>query len=614
MKKFFLLFAAAALTLAACNKPQYIIPVDTDDPDGPEVPDTGIKETKLTVDITLQEGVNNTYEGTVGVMPGAKILEALDMTEAEFYKAMGTYSGSAIDVQTSQENNTIMFGVANANDTDNLKWIPSTSNNFGHWFAKDGAVCGWGDEAYFFTESLTEWGLDDPDAETLAGMWNFTVGCFPGRTVAGETYKATEVFFLTDDEDVEHYVYVQWVIKIEEAEEVKLNVVKTQEITYNSPFYGDYTHTDLVADIDMAAVSAAIGIDYTEADAYGVNPDGSFSLAPGKNWWYKVDGTIAAWGEGAGICINDDAGTNSWAWCMFPDETLGGQTCYGAFAFVNPATLNAYVVKVIVNIEGIDFLSMDVLVSYENGETEYTLTENNLAALAEALGVENVAAEEIGTTYKLKGINADGSVYEGDDFTATNGYWYDLEGNVTNWGAVEAAGYLGSFIEYRGNFTFGCGFWEESGATNTVKIGVGDAILTFNLTVDEAKSFDTEEAGVIEVTATQTVAAGYGGGVAEIAFDDVANLIGEGDWYLLDKEGGMQYTANGGFWFDADGNVVEWGDASFFIEPGENFPSLNTGIHPEHVTEAATFLGVIRIANPDSGKHVTVKVTINVTA
>ncbi len=609
MKKFFLLFAAAALTLAACNKPQYIIPVDTDDPEGPEVPDTGIKETKLTVDITLQEGVNNTYDGTVGVMPGAKILEALDMTEAEFYEAMGTYSGSAIDVQTSQENNTIMFGVANANDTDNLKWIPSTSNNFGHWFAKDGALCGWGDEAYFFTESLTEWGLDDPDAETLAGMWNFTVGCFPGRTVAGETYKATEVFFLTDDEDVEHYVYVQWVIKIEEAEEVKLNVVKTQEITYNSPFYGDYTHTDLVADIDMAAVSAAIGIDYTEADAYGVNPDGSFSLAPGKNWWYKVDGTIAAWGEGAGICINDDAGTNSWAWCMYPDESLGGQTCYGAFAFVNPTTLNAYVVKVIVNVEGIDFLAMDVLVSYENGESEYTLTESNLAALAEALGVESVAAEEIGTTYKLKGINADGSVYEGD-FTANNGFWYSSAGNVTNWGSDDFT----TYIEYRGNFTFGCGLWEESGVSNTVKIGVGDAILTFNLTVDEAKSFETEEAGVIEVTATQTVAAGYGGGVAEIAFDDVANLIGEGDWYLLDKDGGMEYTANGGFWFDADGNVAEWATASFFIEPGENFPSLNTGIHPEHVTEAATFLGVIRIANPDSGKHVTVKVTINVTA
>lgn len=612
MKKFFLLFAAAALTLAACNKPQYIIPVDTDDPEI-EVPDTGIKETKLTVDITLQDGVNNTYEGTVGVMPGAKILEALDMTEAEFYEAMGTYSGSAIDVQTSQENNTIMFGVANANDTDNLKWIPSTSNNFGHWFAKDGALCGWGDEAYFFTESLTEWGLDDPDAETLAGMWNFTVGCFPGRTVAGETYKATEVFFLTDDEDVEHYVYVQWVIKIEEAEEVKLNVVKTQEITYNSPFYGDYTHTDLVADIDMAAVSAAIGIDYTEADAYGVNPDGSFSLAPGKNWWYKVDGTIAAWGEGAGICINDDAGTNSWAWCMYPDESLGGQTCYGAFAFVNPATLNAYVVKVIVNVEGIDFLAMDVLVSYEDGETEYTLTENNLAALAEALGVESVAAEEIGTTYKLKGINADGSVYEGDDFTANNGYWYDLEGNVSNWGAVEAAGYLGSYIEYRGNFTFGCGFWEESGATNTVKIGVGDAILTFNLTVDEAKSFETEEAGVMEVSTSQAVAAGYGGGQLILDSAKARELLGEGVIFLLDKDGGMDYTANGGFWFNADGEVCAYADGSFYIEPSEEEFVMNTGIHPGNVTAAGTFKTSVRIANPDTGKHITVNVTITVT-
>ena len=612
MKKFFLLFAAAALTLAACNKPQYVIPVDTDDPE--EKPgtgqDDGIKETTLTVNITLKDGVSNTYDGTVGVMPGDKILEAFDMTAAEFYKAMGTITGSAYpDPQTSQENNTIMFGIAEANNTEVLKWIPQSSNNFGHWFTKDGGLCAWGDDAVFFTESLTEWGQEAPDADVLAGMWNFTVGCFPDRTHAGETYKATEVFFMTDDSDVEHYVYVQWVINIEEAEEVKLNVVKTQELTYNSPFYGDYTHTSLVDDIDMDGLAAAIGVAYTEADAYGVNPDGSFTLAPGKNWWYKVDGTIASWGAGAGICINDDAGTNSWAWCMYPDEELAGQTCYGAFAFVNPTTLNAYVVKVTVNIEGIDYLAMDVLVSYELGESTYVLTENNLAALAAALGVESVAAEEIGTTYPLKGINADGSVYEGG-FTANNGFWYSSTGNVTNWGSDD----FNTYIEYRGDYSFGCGLWEESGATNTVKIGIGDAILTFNLTVDEPKSFDTEEAGVIEVTATQAVADGYGGGVAEIAYDDVAALIGEGEWYVLDKDGGMEYTANGGFWFDADGNVAAWADASFYIEPNENFPSLNTGIHPEHVTEAATFLGVIRIANPDSGKHVTVKVTINVTA
>ena len=616
MKRFFLLFAAAALTLAACNKPQYVIPVDNgEEKEDPGTnpgtdPEEGIKETTLTVNISLQDGVNNNYDGTVGTMPGAKILEALDMTEAEFYKAMGTYTGSAYpDPQTSQENNTVMFGVAESNNTDNLKWIPSSSNNFGHWFTAEGNICAWGDDATFFTESLTEWGLDAPDADVLAGMWNFTVGCFPDRTHAGETYKATEVFFLTDDDEVEHYVYVQWVIKIEEAEEVTLTVAGTQELTYDTPFnnYGDYPHTPIVPDLDEAAIQAAIGIPYTDAVAYGVNPDGSFTLAPGKNWWYAVDGTVASWGAGAGICINDDAGTNSWAWCMYPDENLGGQTLKGAFAFVNPANLNAYVIKVTVNVEGIDFLSMDVLVSYELGESIYTLNENNLAALAAALGVESVAAEEIGTTYPIKGYNADGSLYEGS-FTANNGFWYSSTGNVTSWGSED----FDTYIEYRGDYNFGCGLWEESGVSKTVKLGVGDAILTFNLTVDEPKSFETTEAGVIDRTVTQAVADGYGGAQVEITEEEVAALIEgtAGDWYLLDKDGGMEYTANGGFWFNAAGEVCGWSDGAIYIEPAENFPALNTGIQADNGTGAGSYSATIRIANPDSGKHVTVNVTV----
>jgi len=275
---------------------------------------------------------------------------------------------------------------------------------------------------------------------------------------------------------------------------------------------------------------------------------------------------------------------------------------------VNPATLNAYVVKVIVNIEGIDFLSMDVLVSYETGESTYTLTENNLAALAEALGVESVAAEEIGTTYKLKGINADGSVYEGD-FTANNGFWYSSTANVTTWGSEDFT----TYIEYRGDYTFGCGLWEESGATNTVKIGVGDAILTFNLTVDEAKSFETEEAGVMEVSTSQAVAAGYGGGQLILDSAKARELLGEGVIYLLDKDGGMEYTANGGFWFNAAGEVCEYADGSFYIEPSEEEFVMNTGIHPGNVTAAGTFRTSVRIANPDTGKHITVNVTITVT-
>jgi hypothetical protein len=642
MKRIFWLLAAAAITITACNKPQYIIPIDDDEEEETPGEEEGFKEKTFVVNISLKEGVNNTYDGTVGTMPGKDILDFLELTQEEFYKGMGTCTTGSMS--SSQSDNTVLFGVANKNSADDLKWIPSTSNNFGHWFGKDGAVITWGDEAYFFTESLCEWGASAPDADTYADMWNFTVGCFPGRTAAGETYKATEVFFVTSDDDVELYAYVEWNITIEAAEEVKLNVVGTQEVTFDTPFnnYGDYPHTPLVPEIDQAALQSAIGVSLAEADVYGVNPDGSFSLAPGKNFWFMTDGSIGGWGTGAGICINDDAGTNEWAWCMFPDESLGGQSLKGAIAFVNPTTLNAYVVKVTVNVEGIDFLNIDVLVSYEDGETVYTLNENNLAALAAALGVESVAAEEIGTTYPLKGINADGSVYEGG-FTANNGYWYTLEGNVTDWAGVEAAGYVGAYIEYRNDFNFGCGMWEESGEQSTVKFGVGDAILTFNLTVDQPKAYETEEVGAMAASATQATAAGYGGQTIVLDYDAVCSTLGltdedfEAKFKITSTEGSVNYTAElpGGFWFNADNQICEWGDvnSAYYLnfKYGEALEDASagklqvfTGIRNDNATDAdgnvthacpapGEYIAVVRMANIETMKHITLTVHLTIT-
>ena len=557
MKRILWMLAVAAMAVTACQKPQYIIPLDDDEEEENPGEEEGFKEKTFMVNITMKDGVNNNYDGVVGTLPGNEILEFLDLTKEEFYKGMGTCTTG--NMSTSQSDNTILFGVANANSSDDLKWIPSTSNNFGHWLGKDGAVVTWGDDAYIFTESLCEWGKDAPAAEDFDAMWTFTVGAFPGRTAAGETYKATEVFFRTSEDDVELYAYVQWNITIEAAEEVKLNVVETQEINVSSAFEDNYAGHALVPEINTDALQAAIGIPYDEADVYGVNADGSFSLAPGKNFWFMTDGAIGGYGSGAGICINDDGGTNDWAWCMYPDESLSGQSLKGAIAFANPTTLNAYVVKVTVNVEAIDFKIIDVLVSYEAGESEYVLNENNLAALAAALGVESVTAEEIGTTYPLKGINADGSVYDGG-FTANNGYWYSSTGNVTTYGSED----FDTYIEYRGDYKFGCGLWEETGVSKTVKFGVGDAVLTFNLTVDEPKTFETEEVGTLEYAVTQTLAAGYVGEVVTVDYDKVCELLGLTDdtfqagFKVLGQGGTVNYTAEdpGGFWYNAAGEIV----------------------------------------------------------
>ena len=630
------MLAVAAMAITACQKPQYIIPLDDDEEEENPGGEEGYKEKTFVVNLTMKDGVNNTYDGVVGTMPGNEILDFLNLTKEEFYKGMGTCTTGSMS--SSQSNNTILFGVANANSSDDLKWIPSTTNSFGHWLGKDGKIVTWGDDAYFFTESRCEWGKDAPTAEDFEAMWTFTVGAFPGRTAAGESYKATEVFFRTNEDDVELYAYVEWNVTIEAAEEVKLNVVGTQEVSFDSPFYGDYTHTPLVPVIDQAALESAIGVSLADADVYGVNPDGSFSLAPGKNFWFMTDGTIGAWGSGAGICINDDGGTNDWAWCMFPDESLAGQSLQGAIAFVNPTTLSAYVVKVTVNVEGIDFLNIDVLVSYEAGESTYVLTENNLAALAAALGVESVAAEEIGTTYPLKGINADGSVYDGG-FTANNGYWYSSTGNVTSWGSDD----FDTYIEYRGDYSFGCGLWEETGVSKTVKFGIGDAVLTFNLTVDEPKTFETEEVGTMSGEATQSLTAGYGGPTLVLDYDAICSTLGLNDENFVENfkitatDGTVEYTGEtpGGYWFNTENAICGWGDvnSAYYMnfkygadlpEDAEGKLLLLLGVRNDNSTNsegevthtcppAGTYTGVVHLVNIETLKHITYTLTFTVT-
>ena len=287
-------------------------------------------------------------------------------------------------------------------------------------------------------------------------------------------------------------------------------------------------------------------------------------------------------------------------------------------------------------------ISIDVLVSYREGESVYTLNENNLAALAAALGVESVAAEEIGTTYPLKGINTDGSVYEGG-FTANNGYWYTLEGNVTDWAGVEAAGYKGAHIEYRGDYNFGCGLWEESGVQSTVKFGIGDAILSFNLTVDQPEVYETTEVGTMSCEATQSLTAGYGGPTLVLDYDAVCSMLGltdedfEAKFKITSTEGSVNYTADlpGGFWFNADNQICEWGDvnSAYFLifKYGEALEDASagklqvfTGIRNDNATDAdgnvthacpapGTYAGVVRLVNIETLKHITLTVNLTIT-
>jgi len=324
------------------------------------------------------------------------------------------------------------------------------------------------------------------------------------------------------------------------------------------------------------------------------------------------DGTAGSWGTGAAICLNNNE-QDHWIFCMFPDETLAGTTLNGAIAFANDKG-EAYVIKVAVAVTGIDYTAINVMASYETGEVEYTLSENNLAAIYAALGVDSVDL----STVTLFGVNADGSRYDGN-FTANNGYWYLANGNVSDYGTVTSDPDCGGYIEYRGENTFGCGLWRESGETSTFMIGLelGEktCVLTFTITVDEPALIETEQVDAVNLTASQALADGYAGELVEIS--GILEKLGATDITILDTEGGYGYTANSGFWFDAEGNIVGWGDAYFFVEPGynddEEFLGLQTGIHPDHATAGASYTATFRVADLNTMKHVTVTLTVNVT-
>ncbi len=606
MRKFFRFatVALAAIAITACN--------DDETKLAPEGGDEDYKELTLSCSIDLIEGVETNAYGTGEItMPGDEILEFFDMTELEFYKAMGSFTGTA--PSTSQVDNTISFGVCTGNDHDKMNFCPSSSNNFGCWMNAESAVTTWGDGGVFYHESVIEWGLEEPSNDELDNMWKFAIGFKPGQNQykAGDKVKAT-YFFLKeaeDDGEVDLYCYVEITFNIVAAQEVNLNVVATSELSYNIDFDADYIHYAI--DLPVDEIKAKIGVEAQSAKAYAVNPDGSYSAVMGNNFWFMKDGKQGAWGEGAAVCLNNNE-QEYWIFCLFPDETIAGTTVNGAIAFANDNG-DAYIVKVAVSVTGIDYTVINVLASLEEGESEYVLSDFNLAAISEALGVDSVDLSQV----TLFGVNANDSRYDGS-YTANNGYWYLANGNVSDYSTVTSDPDYGGYIEYRGNNTFGCGLWKDSGETASFRLGLelGEktCVLTFVITVAEPAIYETTEVGTASLSASQALADGYEGDLVDIS--EILTTLEVSDITILDVNGGMGYTANGGFWMNADGEVVGYGAESvFFVEPKyeeEALIGLATGVHPDNAA-IGTYTATFRVADLDAMKHVTCTLTVTVT-
>ena len=345
MKRFFILLIAAMIGFGAvsCKEDPILPPVEDvcdvcgQDPCICESEDSE-NEITLTVPVEIMLGGEGWAQTA---MPGEDILEFFDMTEDEFYAAMGTWSGDQAAGQSVQENNTIQFGLANENDHYDLKFVPATSNNFGHWVNSEAGLTWWtGQEAngafYAYSENQAWWGFEASEegyADDLEKMWTFNVGV-DGQVLAaaaeGDEFKFTEVFYQVVEgevEDIEKLCYVEWVIKF-------VGFTDPEAGMYDGEAEPGVTDITKAAEISIAEYPgyAAMTIDLTEVQEilqmtkfdmlnseYVWSEDGSTLLSgfdylfvqhtgeviADYNNWVDVNGVPVGWlNENAVLCFN----------------------------------------------------------------------------------------------------------------------------------------------------------------------------------------------------------------------------------------------------------------------------------------------------------------------
>ena len=275
MKKVFMLLTCVALVAGvSCKKNNDPKPSDNSDdpttesadPDKSSDPSTGDETLKeLTITMNVNYVIGSDY--AVAQLPGDQILEFFDMTDLEFYKAMGTYEGSSADGTTSQVGNTIQFGLAEKNNHDDLKFTPSTCNNFGHWVGTDGQLTWWygrdehGWEVCAENLNYDGWGLETPTDENLEDMFWF--GIYNGQERAeGDKFKFTDVYYYPGEEDEpELLCYVEWNVTFVAAEKV-------------APADPSKVHDATVdVELDVTSEGASQDISATVLDAFQLTAD-----------------------------------------------------------------------------------------------------------------------------------------------------------------------------------------------------------------------------------------------------------------------------------------------------------------------------------------------------
>lgn len=326
------------------------------------------------------------------------------------------YSASTFTLNTDSIAKLLGCGVGDmsfqAIDNKGKLSTQSTGSNGGYWMTRDGIICTWGDNAYFFVEpaALNDFSL-------------FYVGQMPKKTSIGE--EGHTLMYLTSGsnyyqlditivigEDKDDYIAFESVAVFNDTVQAIDNTYAWSYVaqSVSIPFAQIYEFIGTIEPtlyaLNIESISETTGQKYTK----------EYSLSEKPGFWLTEDGKRTTWGSAPwGITGLNSTADNFIIQC-FQMEGYGvvGDVFNGQFFLVNEETgkmitinLTYQIVdQIIPEVVGEEWIYLPV--SFDDLSVDYDLTK-----VAAAFGLENVS--DLFEGYYVKGLKADGTYTAGAD-------------------------------------------------------------------------------------------------------------------------------------------------------------------------------------------------------
>lgn len=353
--------------------------------------------------------------------------------------------------------------------------------------------------------------------------------------------------------------------------------------------------------------------------------------------WWDENGNTTSWGDNARVFCEYDPETRMMHVGQMPGmltdgqeisviEGLRYQDLRVAIVFNVRAEAMGEVKAAIVNTQK---LSIDMTPASEYGTTplafdlEKTLTDLGIASLDEA---KFVAPKE------------DGSYAQ--EYTTTNGFWYNANGLECSWGE-NARAYTTYGEEHLNADEIGIGQFPGQtveGDVYVLNYGIlaNNKIEMLEVTINIVGYQDPEtkpEGEPTTIEKTITISKGYDNTYSAVNYDlkdlmkdafkmttyEIYKAINAGELKLYEgavTEEAPSYTANApGYWLDGEGHAAAYADGVFYVETGRNETTLtlNFGNHPDNCSpngQSAT----TKLIYACNGGQLILNVTLEVTA